>query len=272
MSVRLLLGDCRELLPTLEAESVDLLVTDPPFNVSTPGVKIDRRKWEKPSARRKVQLTRDFGDWDVFEDVDFAIFSREWLGEVARILRPGAQAYVFFTLTQITDLKRWGEDAGLQWLNYLVWHKSNPAPNFAAMSRYVNSCEGIGWFCKGKVKVWNSGAGTHNHIETGLCQGNERTGHPTQKPFAVLEPLIRISSNPGDVILDPFLGSGSIAVAAKTLHRSAIGIERDERYFRLSQVRCGLRVPDDDDLALLRGNHERAEEDTLPLFAGLDDV
>lgn len=271
-NVRLLHGDCREVLPTLDAASVDLAIVDPPYNVSNGKKDIDRRLWDSPSARRTSVIRQDFGDWDKFASPEeFYAFTRAWMAEVFRVLKPGATLYSFFPFDDISDLKHAGKAVGFKWLNAIAWRKLNPAPNFNNMSRYCHAVEAIGWFAKGKVSTFNGHGGLHNHIETALCQGDERTGHPTQKPLAVLEPLIQVSSNPGDVVLDCFAGSGSTLVAAKKLGRSFIGIEREERYFRLAQVRTRLREPDADDLALLNGVKE-SDFATLPLMQAISEA
>jgi len=148
--------------------------------------------------------------------------------------------------------------------------KQNPAPQFVGVRQFAYAAEGIGMFRKpGKPVTWNGTNTMRNWIATPICQGAERTGHPTQKPQAILEPLIRVASAPGDVVLDPFAGSGSTLVAAKSLGRHSIGIEGEGKYFRLAQCRLRLREPDADDLALLRGrvSEEDPGEPVPPLLA-----
>lgn len=238
MNAGLIHGNCLEILPTLPAESVDLIVTDPPYNVSR-SKDIDRGSWEKLSTRRKAKLTRDFGDWDKFTPENFEAFTLAWLAEAARVMKPESTAFVFFTLEGLGMLERLAPKAGLRWLQALIWHKTNPAPNFQSQRRFVRSNEGIGWMQKGtqRVMTWNGGPARHDFIETGICQGSERLGHPTQKPLAVIEPLILVASAPEDLILDPFAGTGTTLVAAKRLGRRYIGIEQDERYAAIARSR-----------------------------------
>lgn len=257
-AIDLRLGDCRDVLATLESESVDLVLTDPPYNVSGGKKDIDRRLWDSPKARRSSVIRQDFGEWDKFATVeDFKAFTQAWLTECYRILKPGATLYAFFPFDDISDLKNWGKEVGFKWLNAIAWRKLNPAPNFNNMSRYCHAIEAIGWFAKGKVSTFNGHGGLHNFIETPLCQGLERSEHPTQKPLAVIEPLIKVSSNPGDLICDPFGGSGTTAVAAMRLGRRAIVIERDPKYYRICEERLLRRAPEPEDIS------------TLPLLAAI---
>lgn len=267
MSYELHQGDCLEILPTIESNSVDLVFTDCPYNVSNGKKDIDRRLWDSPKAKRTSVIRQDFGNWDKFPTVEaFGFFTMRWLNECHRILKPGGTLYSFFPFDDISHLKDWGKAVGLQWLNAIAWHKLNPAPNFNNMSRYCHAIEAIGWFSKGPVATFNGNASMHNFLESGLCQGDERTAHPTQKPVSILEQIIEVSSNPGDLILDPFLGSGSTLVAAKKLGRRGIGIEGIEDYYRMAGVRLRLWEPSDADLLLLNGIKPSDDIPAMPLF------
>lgn len=267
--VHLILGDALDVLREIENDSATLFCTDPPYAVSAGKKNIDRSKWTSKAARQRV-LVRDFGEWDHFTPESYAVFMTTWLAEAYRILNPGGQAFVFGVLEDMGRLKEWAEGVGFKWVQQVLWLKRNPAPQFVGARQFAYAAEGIGFLRKnGSTPIWNGNNTTPNWILTSLCQGNERTGHPTQKSTAIIRPLIEVASTPGDLVIDPFLGSGTCAVVCKSLGRRVIGIERHEPYFRLAQVRCGLRVPDDKDLRLLRGNHSTPEESPLPLFDGI---
>ena len=269
MSVDLRHDDCLKVMPTLPAECADMLFTDPPYAVSKDKKNLDRSHWTSAAARQRV-LVRDFGEWDHFTPEEFAAFMPAWLAEAYRVLRPGAQCFVFCILEDVGRLKEWAESAGFQWVMSVLWCKQNPAPQFVGVRQFAYAAEGIGMFRKpGEPVTWSGTNTMRNWIATPICQGAERTGHPTQKPQAILEPLIRVASAPGDVVLDPFAGSGSTLVAAKSLGRHSIGIEGEGKYFRLAQCRLRLREPDADDLALLRGrvSEEDPGEPVPPLLA-----
>jgi len=252
------LGDCREVLATLESESATLFLTDPPYAVSKGKKNIDRSKWSSPAARQRV-LVRDFGQWDHFDSPeDFDDFMIAWLSEAWRILVPGGQAFVFGVLEDMGALKDRAERCGFKWIQQVLWIKQNPAPQFVGVRQFAYAAEGIGFLRKpGGKPIWNGNNTTPNWIMTPICQGLERTAHPTQKPLAVIEPLMAVSSNPGELVVDPFGGSGTTAVAAMRLGRRAIVIERDPAYIRIAEERLLLR------------DREPAPFDDLPIFAAI---
>lgn len=236
--VTLYLGETIETMRQLPDETFDLAFPDPPYAISVKK-SINRQLFINPKKRRQRPVTADMGDWDHFPSKEvFAEFSQAWLRELYRVLKPNGQALIWFANLEVSYLRDWAVEAGFRSLGHLSWHKLNPCPNVQTIIRYASSTEALLWFGKGKVKTWNGGANIHNFIETGICQGNERTEHPCQKPEIVLSPFIQRHTNPGDLILDPFTGSGSVPKVAKQLGRRCVGIEGSKKWIELAADRC----------------------------------
>lgn len=215
------LGDCLEVLPTLEAASVALVLTDPPYNVSEEGADI------RHAGTGALAQKRDFGAWDY-----------EWhpapmLAAVAPLLPRGGSLLAF---TSDRLLSAYRECEAFNPRGTIVWEKTNPPPT--PRPSYVSATEWIAWLQKpGSKATWNASGFTVNVLRYPICGGNERTEHPTQKPIDLIKELITRHSNPGDLILDPFMGSGTTLRAAKDLGRRAIGIEINEDYCRIAVER-----------------------------------
>jgi DNA modification methylase len=226
-------ADSFEYLPTMLDASVDLILTDPPYNLSkysTGNIKFDWRS----------DINNDLAEWDA--DFDPADLKDEFL----RILKPTGNLFAFCSYNLIG---RWHEiyDPIFDTFQFFVWHKTNPVPKFRKAG-FLNSCEML--VCMwNRGHTWNFGrqAEMHNFYEGPICMGRERLckpKHPTQKPVALLKHLIRIASNEGDVVLDPFMGVGSTGVAALEMNRAFIGIEVDEEYFPAAKERLEALQPD----------------------------
>jgi DNA modification methylase len=230
------LGDSTHLIKEFASQSVDLILTDPPYNLSsysTGNMKFDWRK----------EINNDLAEWDKAE-----FRPADWVAEFKRILKPTGNIFAFCTYNL---LGKWHEvfDPEFDTFQYMVWHKTNPVPK-VRRAGFLNSCELI-------VCMWNKGhtwnftnqKDMHNFIETPICMGAERVKnpiHPTQKPLKVLEHIIRLASNPKDVVFDPFMGVGSTGVAALRLDRQFIGIEIDASYFKAAKARLdevSMQVP-----------------------------
>ncbi len=225
--VTLYCGDSAMLLPLLTAP-VDLLLTDPPYNVSTAGADI-------LYTSGALAQRRDFGTWDR-SDWHPAVLLRE----AARLLRPGGSLLAFTSDRLLTAYRN---ADGLTPRGTSVWEKTNP-PNTPRPS-YVSATEWIVWLQKpGAAATWNGGGSMKNILRYPICGGAERTEHPTQKPIKLVKDLIRLHSNTGDLILDPYAGSGTTLAAAKLMGRCAIGIERDERYCESAARRLSQDVMD----------------------------
>lgn len=211
-------GDARELLRSVSDESVDVICTDPPYNLSMYSRGNIEMSW-------RSDFNNDLAEWDkqVFEP-------KEWLQEFKRVLRPSGNLFAF---TSYNLLGKWHEvfDPEFDTFQFMVWHKTNPPPKLRRAG-FLNSCELI-VCCWNRGHKWNFGnqRDMHNFIETPICAGRERLKdpkHPTQKPKAVLRRLIELGSEPGDLILDPFMGVASTGAAAIEIGRQFVGFELDE--------------------------------------------
>lgn len=223
--------DCFEVLKEIPDNSIDLILTDPPYNLakySTGNIHFDWR------ADRNNNLE----EWDL---VDFNPY--DVVSEFKRILSPKGNIFMFCSYNLLGDYHK-AFDSEFDTFQFMVWHKTNPVPNFRKSS-FLNSCELI-VACWNKGHTWNftSQNEMHNFIESRICMGKERIKdengknlHATQKPISVLEKIIRIASNEGDVVLDCFNGVGSTGEAALRLNRKYIGIEIDEKYVNATEER-----------------------------------
>lgn len=236
-SWRLVNGECRTEMAKIWPGSIDLAIPDPPYNISQEGAEIERFAFEKPSARRKAALTQDFGEWDRMTPEDYESFMADWIKLLCPLMREGGVVFIFGALESMGDMKRWGEAAGLRWVQGVIWKKKNPPPLFQATRRLIHACEAIGFLCKGHVGTWHLGSKHHNLFETPICQGKERSIHPTQKPLRLINQLVEGASNPGDLVFDPFAGSGTSMESAVRLGRRALGIERDPKYYEIAERR-----------------------------------
>ena len=224
---KLILGDSRVHIKKIPTNSVDLILTDPPYNLgkySTGNIKLSWRK----------DINNEVAEWD---KLDFK--PAEWLDEFTRILKPTGNIFAF---TSYNLLGKWHEvfDPKFDTFQMIVWHKTNPVPK-VRRAGFLNSCELI-------ICVWNKGHTwnftkqneMHNFIESPICMGRERIKnpfHPTQKPVKVLKHIIKIASNLGDLVFDPFMGVGSTGAAALELKRHFLGIEIDPKYFEATKKR-----------------------------------
>lgn len=220
-------GDANKLIRDLEPASVDLILTDPPYNINPYSTGKMKFTWRN-------DIDNDLAEWD-----SKPFHPADWLDEFRRVLKPTGNIFVF---TTYHVLGKWHEvfDPQFDTFQFMVWHKKNPIPK-VRRAGFLNSCELI-------ICMWNQGhtwnftkqAEMHNFIETPICGGKERLKnpkHPTQKPVKVLEHIIRIASNEGDLVLDPFMGVGSTGEAALNLKRKFIGFEIDEPYFEAAKQR-----------------------------------
>ena len=233
-----MLGDCVQLMRMLPAGSVNCIFADPPYNLQLRG-----------ELRRPDDSVVDGvdEDWDRFDDyAAYDAFTREWLGECRRVLRKDGTIWVIGSYHNIFRIGTILQDLGFWILNDVVWRKSNPMPNFRGR-RFTNAHETMIWAARGRdsryrfnyqsMKALNDDLQMRSDWFLPLCTGGERLKnqhglklHPTQKPEALLHRVLLASTNPGDVVLDPFLGTGTTAAVAKRLHRHFIGMERHPAY------------------------------------------
>ncbi|MGN0565677.1 MAG: DNA-methyltransferase [Ruminiclostridium sp.] len=218
-------SDCFSVLKNLPDKSVDLILTDPPYNLakySTGNMSFDWRS----------DINNDVAEWDLVE-----LKPTDLAEEFKRILSPKGNIFIFCSYNLIGEYHK-AFDPIFDTFQFMVWHKTNPVPNFRKSS-FLNSCELI-VSCWNKGHTWNftNQKDMHNFIESGICMGKERIKdkngknlHPTQKPVSVLKKIIEIASNQNDIVLDCFNGVGSTGEAALSLNRRYIGIEIDKQYF-----------------------------------------
>jgi modification methylase len=248
---KVLLGDCLKHLKKLPDESVDLVFADPPYNLQ-----LDRELL-RPNNTRVDGVDNDWDKFDSFAAYDK--FSRAWLGECRRILKPDGALWVIGSYHNVFRLGSALQDLGYWILNDVVWRKTNPMPNFRGR-RFTNAHETLIWasreqssrytFNYESMKAMNDDIQMRSDWLFPICSGPERLkddggrkAHPTQKPEALLQRLIMATTKQGDVVLDPFFGTGTTGAAARQLNRRFIGIERDPDYAKAARERIGKIVP-----------------------------
>jgi modification methylase len=245
-------GDCLEELKKLPDRSVDLVFADPPYNLQLGGDLL------RPD-NSKVDAVDD--DWDRFDSFEtYDTFTRAWLKECRRILKDDGAIWVIGSYHNIFRVGVAVQDLGFWILNDVVWRKTNPMPNFKG-TRFTNAHETLIWAAKSRggrrytfnydaMKMANDELQMRSDWTLPLCTGEERlkddTGakaHPTQKPEALLHRVIMSSTKPGDVILDPFFGTGTTGAVARRLGRKFVGIEREEAYAKIAKRRIARVIP-----------------------------
>jgi modification methylase len=197
--------------------------------------------------------------WDKFDTFQaYDDFTRAWLKEARRILKPNGTLWVIGSYHNLFRVGAALQDAGYWILNDIIWRKSNPMPNFRG-TRFTNAHETLIWASRSEdsrytfnyraMKALNDDLQMRSDWTIPICAGGEREktdgvkAHPTQKPEALLHRVIMASTKPGDVILDPFFGTGTTGAAAKRLGRRFIGIEREEAYAKLAKERIARVIP-----------------------------
>jgi modification methylase len=238
-------GDCIAAMNQLPEASVDMIFADPPYNLQLEG------ELHRPN-NTKVDAVDDA--WDKFADfATYDRFTEAWLKAARRILKDDGTIWVIGSYHNIFRVGTKLQDIGFWMLNDVIWRKTNPMPNFRGR-RFTNAHETMIWCAKSKDSrhAFNYEAMKHLNDELQMrsdwllpiCSGGERLkdgkgkkGHPTQKPEALLHRVIVAATKPGDVVLDPFFGSGTTGAVAKRLGRRWIGIERDPAYIDLARKR-----------------------------------
>src|SRR3954468_24345256 len=259
----ILVGDCIAALERLPPESVDLVFADPPHNLQL------EQTLTRPDASL-VDAVDD--DWDKFASFShYDAFTRAWLLACRRVMKKNATLWVIGSYHNIFRVGATLQDLGFWILNDIVWRKSNPMPNFKG-TRFTNAHETMIWATKSRggkrytfnydaMKMANDELQMRSDWSLPLCTGEERLkdeagqkAHPTQKPEALLHRVILASTRPGDVILDPFFGTGTTGAAARRLGRHYIGIEREEAYAKLAKARIAKVIPATAEEAVVTGS------------------
>jgi modification methylase len=270
-----LVGDCLAELRKLPDQVVDIVFADPPYNLQLSG----------PLSRPDQSLVDAVDDhWDQFESFGaYDAFTREWLAECRRVMKPNATLFVIGSYHNIFRVGASLQDLGFWILNDIIWRKANPMPNFRGR-RFTNAHETLIWAARDAqsrkytfhyeaLKAGNEDLQARSDWFFPLCTGVERLKdqageklHPTQKPEALLARILLAASNPGDIILDPFFGTGTTGAVARRYGRHFIGIEREEPYAVAARARIALIEPLPADL-LVQPVAKR--EETRVAFASL---
>ena len=264
---RVLRGDVVARMRELPAESVDLVFADPPYNLQLGGELL------RPDNSRVDGVD---AAWDKFEGfAAYDAFTRAWLAEAKRVLKPAGSLWVIGTYHNIFRVGAALQDLGFWLINDVIWRKANPMPNFKG-TRFANAHETLIWCAREEgarytfnyeaLKAANDDLQMRSDWLFPICQGGERLRngagdklHPTQKPEALLRRILLAASRAGDVVLDPFFGTGTTGAVAKRIGRRWIGIERDPAYADAALARIAAVVPVDDP-ALLTTPAKREEK------------
>jgi len=248
-------GDCIKVLNRqIEKNSIDLIYADPPYNLS--GRKLSLIKNQTGGAFYKMNEK-----WDTWDSKDYFSFTYNWISAANSVLKLGGSLYVSCTQHNIAEVILNAKKIGLKLNNIITWYKTNAMPNITKRT-FTHATEYVCWFVKGKNWVFNyndvkkfnpnktkDGKDKQmrdflDFINLPVVQGKERikdrnarAAHPTQKPEKLLELIIIASSKPGDIVLDPFFGSGTTGVVAKRLKRRWIGIEVNNEYCKIAERR-----------------------------------
>ncbi len=238
-------GKCVDIMKNFPTGKVNLILTDPPYNASKGGINLSDNK--TGGAYFKVNE-----DWDKFDkDSDYLEFTKEWLKQADRVLKEDGTIMVCCSFHNIGEVITALKELDYKFLNLITWRKPNAMPSITKrMLTY--STEFIVWFAKGKkwtfnydkMKKYNYGKQLRDVWDFPSCQGSERikekdgrSAHPTQKPLKLFIRLIEMATNEKDVVLDPFIGSGTTAIASEELGRKWIGIDNNSKYIEIANRR-----------------------------------
>ena len=262
---RIINGESLEILKKIPCKTFDLVFADPPYNMQI-GEKLKR------PDNSKVHGVND--KWDQFLNFKhYDEFSKEWLKQCKRILKDNGSMWVIGTYHNIFRLGYHIQNLNYWILNDVIWRKNNPMPNFKG-TRFTNAHETLIWASKNKkskytfnyqsLKCLNDDLQMRSDWTFPICSGKERLKkngkkiHSTQKPEALLHRIILATTNKGDNIFDPFLGTGTTAVVAKKLGRNYFGIEKDKKYFKAASNRIkNTKIIDDNFLDTIENNKSK---------------
>ncbi len=242
-------GDCIEEMKKLPDNSVDLIFADPPYYLQLPKGK----RLKRADGSEVIPVDNEWDSFEGYEDYDN--FTHAWISECQRILKPTGTFWVIGMYHNIFRVGTIMQNLGLWFLNDVIWVKTDALPNLNGR-RFTNNHETLIWSVKNKdckkytfnydlMKKLNGGVQMKDTDWVfGLCKGKERLkdgngikAHPTQKPLKLIQQVVLAASNKGDIIFDPFMGSGTTAVVAEALGRKWLGVERDEKYVALARNR-----------------------------------
>ena len=257
---RILKGDCISEMRKLPDGCIDMIFADPPYNLQLGG------DLSRPDGSHVDAVTDDWDKFDSFGAYDK--FTREWLAEARRILKPTGTLWVIGSYHNIFRVGATLQDQGFWILNDIIWRKANPMPNFKG-TRFTNAHETLIWASKSEkskytfnyraMKTLNDELQMRSDWVLPICNGQERLKkgghkvHPTQKPEALLYRVLLACTKPGDVVLDPFFGTGTTGAVAKRLGRKWLGIEREDAYIEAAEERIEMALPlDESSLSIMQ--------------------
>ncbi len=245
--------DCIAAMKSLPDACIDMVFADPPYNLQLGG------DLQRPDGSTVDAVDDEWDKFDTFAAYDK--FTREWLAEARRILKPNGSLWVIGSYHNIFRVGTAVQDAGYWILNDVIWRKSNPMPNFKG-TRFTNAHETLIWAAHGEkakytfnyraMKTLNDELQMRSDWTIPICGGQERLkrggkkAHPTQKPEALLYRIMLATTKPGDVVLDPFFGTGTTGAVAKRLGRDWIGCERERIYCEVAEERIEAALPLDE--------------------------
>lgn len=263
-------GDSIDIMKSMPEGSVDLLFADPPYNLQLGG------DLHRPDNSRVSAVDENWDKFNSFKDYDR--FTRNWLTQARRILKPNGSIWVIGSYHNVFRVGSSMQDLGYWLLNDVIWRKSNPMPNFRGR-RLTNAHETLIWAARSDTSKYTFNYDAMKELNEGLqmrsdwilpiCSGGERIknkagnkAHPTQKPEALLHRILVASTKPGDLILDPFFGSGTTGAVAKKLGRDFIGIEKEIEYINVAEER--LRNITQYDSQSIKVTHGKRSEPRVP--------
>ena len=258
---KIILGDCIAAMNAMPENCVDLVFADPPYNLQL------AHNLHRPEGGKVAAVDDDWDKYDSFATYD--VFTRAWLAAARRILKPDGAIWTIGSYHNIFRVGAALQDAGFWILNDIVWRKANPMPNFKG-TRFTNAHETLIWASKSEnskyrfnyhaMKAMNEELQMRSDWLIPICTGGERLktdgvkAHPTQKPEALLYRVLLACTEPGDLVLDPFFGTGTTGAVAKLLGRHYIGIEREEKYVKVAEARIASLLPlSGGDMAVTQG-------------------
>ena len=246
---KIIQGNCIEVLKKFPDNTFDMIFADPPYYLQLP-------KGKRLKRADGSEIIPVDSEWDQFKDYDYYdSFTESWLSECQRVLKPTGTIWTIGMYHNIFRVGKIMQDLGIWFLNDVIWVKIGALPNLNCR-RFTNNHETLIWAVKDKkskgytfnyqlLKEMNGGKQMKDTDWVfGLCRGQERLkdengikAHPTQKPLKLIQQVLLAASNKGDLVFDPFMGSGTTAVVAKALGRNWVGIEKEKKYVALAQSR-----------------------------------
>ena len=230
----LALGDCVEKMHEINDDAIDLILTDPPYNL---GLFMEKRETNLGALRSNHFAA---SSWDHIEQKDWEKKMNLFFKESSRILKKEGALLIFVSLIKVETTIKLAQKNSFYYKTTGIWHKKNPMPRNMNL-HFVNSTEAWIYFINnGKTgKFNNKGKVIHDFYESSVINGKEKKygKHPTQKPIALMEHFVELLSNKGDLVIDPFMGSGSTGVATLNKDRKFYGIELDSTYYKIASNR-----------------------------------